>query len=425
MDFQKHLEKYLSNEEINQLISSFSLENKHAALLNIKKMSDEKFLSLYPNAKKHPIVPHAYIYDKNEYDLGKSLYHELGCFYLQEPSAMLPSYYLNPNKDDIVLDLCAAPGGKSIQASFLMNNQGLIISNDLSYKRTGAILENVTRLGLGNIVITNNDFSLIDNKFNNFFSKIILDAPCSGSGMFRKDQKMIDDWSYNKVLKFQEIQKQLIVMSYHMLKEGGMMVYSTCSYSYEEDEEVIEYLLNNTDAEIIPIEENKYYYISKLKPYGIHLFPSKFEGEGHYLCLIRKPGNLKIKQLEPSNLYKYKNIYIDKNIQNIDRFSDTLFAQTLNIELPKGLNIIRKGIKLGEYSKDIFKYDYHYGRYLDNFDNIVNISKGELEKYMSGNPLNITCARGYALLKYEGISVSFTKSDGKMLKNHYPKILRK
>ena len=119
---------------------------------------------------------------------------------------MVPAYLLQANKDDLVLDLCAAPGGKSIQTSFLMENDGLIISNDLSRSRSLSILENVERLGIKNIVITNNDFSKIYPKYKNTFSKIILDAPCSGSGMFKKDTKMIGDWSYNKVLKFSEIQ---------------------------------------------------------------------------------------------------------------------------------------------------------------------------------------------------------------------------
>ena len=132
-------------------------------------MSEETLLKIYPSLKRHPVVKNAFIYDKNELDLGKSIYHELGCFYLQEPSAMLPAYLLNPSKDDLVLDLCAAPGGKSIQASLLMENKGLIISNDISRNRVLAVLENAERLGRGNLVISNNDFSTIYTRFNNTF----------------------------------------------------------------------------------------------------------------------------------------------------------------------------------------------------------------------------------------------------------------
>ena len=276
MNFLDHLKTYLSDEEIAKLESSLSLPSKHALLLNEEKMNKETLLSIYPNLEKHPIIPNAFIYDKNELDLGKSIYHELGCFYLQEPSAMLPAYLLSPKEGDLVLDLCAAPGGKSMQASLLMHNKGLIISNDISKQRAFAISENAERLGRGNLLIINNDFSRISNKFLSTFDKIILDAPCSGSGMFIKESKMIDDWSMQKVYKNTEIQKSLILMAYNMLKPGGKMVYSTCSFSYEEDEEVIDYLLENSNAVLEEIPSNELFYISKNNGHGIHIFPFLF-----------------------------------------------------------------------------------------------------------------------------------------------------
>ena len=278
MEFLNHLKTYLNEEEIDKLAKSLEEESKHALLLNEEKMSVDTLLSLYPNLVRHPIIPNAFLYDKNELELGKSIYHELGCFYLQEPSAMLPAYLLNPNENDVVLDLCAAPGGKSMQASLLMHNKGLIVSNDIAKNRAFAISENAERMGRGNLLIVDNDFSSIYQHYLNTFDKIILDAPCSGSGMFRKMDEMQEDWSFAKVEKYAEIQKSLILIAYAMLKEGGEMVYSTCSFFYEEDEEVIDYLLNNTDAEIKPIEDNPLYYVSKAKPYGIHLLPSLFPG---------------------------------------------------------------------------------------------------------------------------------------------------
>ena len=132
MDFLSHLSKYLNQEEIAKLDASLKGKSEHALLLNTRKMIEEMLLSLFPNVKRHPIVKNAYLYDKDEYDLGKSVFHALGCFYLQEPSAMIPAFLLNAKEGDIVLDLCAAPGGKSVQTSLLMNNQGLIISNDIA-----------------------------------------------------------------------------------------------------------------------------------------------------------------------------------------------------------------------------------------------------------------------------------------------------
>ena len=426
MTFVEHLKKYLSDEEITLLLDSLNKDNKHAVLLNLRKMDDEMFLSLYPNCIKHQIVDHAYLYDKNEYDLGKSIYHDLGCFYLQEPSAMIPSFLLSPKKGEVVLDLCAAPGGKSVQASFLMENEGLIISNDISRSRANAILENVERLGIGNTIITCNDFSSIYQEFNNTFDKIILDAPCSGSGMFRKDIKMREDWSYNKVLKFASLQKELILMAYQMLKEGGSMVYSTCSFSYEEDEEVIEYLLDNTDAELIDIPLHPSFYASKNKGYGIHTFPYLFDGEGHYICLIKKPGILqKSKEFNNIKIKQNEDIYLSNKLHHFDEFGDALFALPMNIKLPKKLSIIRKGVKILEWNKSIYRYDYHYSHFLDDFNNKIGIDEDNLNKYIKGYELNLACARGHILLLYKGIPVSFGKSTSQVIKNYYPKSLRR
>ena len=220
MDFYDHLKQSLPLDEANKLIESLDEEDFHAVLLNTNKISDEEFVNEFTHVTPHPYVKHAYIYDKNEYPLGKHLYHELGYYYLQEPSAMIVSSLIDFKENDFVLDLCAAPGGKTIQASFKMNNKGLIISNDLSESRARLISNNLERLGLNNVIIINNDFSKIFTSFNEAFDKIILDAPCSGSGMFRKHSLMKEDWSINKVLKFADIQKELISYAYFMLKPG-------------------------------------------------------------------------------------------------------------------------------------------------------------------------------------------------------------
>ena len=419
MEFVEHLKSYLSNEEIDKLMDSLKDESLHAVLLNPKKMSDEEFLKLFPDVIKHPIVAHAYIYKKEIYNLGKSIYHTLGCFYLQEPSAMVPAYLLNAEENDLILDMCAAPGGKTIQTSFLMKDTGLIISNDLSKPRTFSIVENVERLGLGNIVVTNNDLSLIDNKLQNTFDKIILDAPCSGSGMFRKEDKMVQDWSYNKVLKFAETQKQLISIAYSMLKPGGTLVYSTCSFSLEEDEDVIKYLLENSDAEIVPITNNPLFYINKKTPLGVHLLPSIFPGEGHYICLIKKPG-ISVKRELKVGIDKKINQF---NLKEIYRFGDYIFGLNYPYTF-KCFNVVRLGVKVGESIKGEIKYDYHYAHFIDSFDNTYSLQSNELAKYFAGETINAPVNKGIYLLTFDGINVDLAKSDGRIFKNHFPKGLR-
>ena len=343
MDFVEHLKKYLSSNEIDELISSFNDEDEHALLLNTEKISPESFINMYPNVIPHPIVKNGYLYNKDEYPFGKNYMHDAGVYYLQEPSAMIVASLLNPNENDIVLDMCAAPGGKTIQSSLLMKNEGLIIANDLSYTRAKALSSNVERMGRKNIIVTSIDLHKLNNSYKGKFTKIILDAPCSGSGMFRKDPKFIQDWTYEKVLKCSQTQKELIDLAFEFLKEDGILVYSTCSYSYEENEEIIKYALDKyQDLEILPIQDNNYF--KSYQNLGIHLFPSYFKGEGHYICLLHKKGNslssslpicknkIKISK-DLLNFLKQYNLDSD----NIIDFNNSIFLYFLNhIEFIEG-----------------------------------------------------------------------------------------
>lgn len=235
--------------------------------------------------------------------------------------------------------------------------------------------------------------------------------------MFRKNDLIKDDWSYNKVLKFAEIQKELISYAYKMLKPGGKLIYSTCSFSYEEDEEVSQYLLDNSDAELVSFESNLYFYQSKDK-LGIHLFPNLFPGEGHYICLFKKPGELKPCEEKVKNkgqLYEGKHLH---------KYGEVSYLTNIDFDI-KGLNVIRNGVKLGEILKDDIKYDIHYARNIRSFKNELEISKEDTIKYLKGESLDIVYPRGYVLLKYQDVSIDIAKSDGRIIKNRYPKYLRK
>ena len=423
-EFKNHLLTYLDDKLVNEILMSLDQKAKSCAVLNIRKMSDKKFKSLFPNVIPHPIVKHAYIFDKDEYQLGKNIYHDLGCFYIQEPSAAVPAFLLHANENELVLDLCAAPGGKSVQTSMLMNNTGLIISNDSSMPRAKAILENAERLGLGNLAIISKDLTENCALFNGKFDKVILDAPCSGSGMFRKNEAVKEDWSYAKVLKFQEIQKQLIINAYSYLKEGGTLCYSTCSFSKEEDEDVINHLISHTDAEIQIIEDNPLFYKSSYG-FGIHLFPNLFPGEGHYIALIKKPGVLKT-----TNNSKTKNEPWTKLIQKHEQYNysfhydKVLFLSTMEFDL-KNIPVIRYGVKVGELYHDEIGFDHHYSHFVDSFENTFALTTDEAISYLKGQSINKSIKKGYVLLTYDGIPLDFGKSDGRIIKNRYPKYLRR
>ena len=234
---------------------------------------------------------------------------------------------------------------------------------------------------------------------------------------------MKDDWSYAKVTKYAEIQKELILYAYKMLKEGGEMVYSTCSFSYEEDEEVIEYLLNNSDATIKEIEVNPLYFVNPSKPLGIHLLPSLFPGEGHYVCLIKKPGVLKETANKPSK-NKLPFAIPTNGYQIMQKYGDFLYLADKEFNY-KYLSIVRNGVKAGQVDKGDIRYDYHYAHFVKEFSNTLDITQEELKKYYLGESINRSVTKGYVLLRYEGINVDIAKSDGRIVKNRLPKGLRK
>ena len=426
MEFEQHLERYLSKDEIKKLVDALESAPKFGVLLNTEKMSTNEFTSFFPNVKPHPIVKNAYIYDKLQYPLGKSYLHDTGCYYLQEPSAMLVSTLLNPTKEDIVLDMCAAPGGKTIQASLLMKNEGIIISNDLSYVRAKALSSNVERMGRKNVVVTSMDMHHFPKKLHNTFTKIILDAPCSGSGMFRKDKNVENDWTYEKVLKCASIQKELIEIAYSLLAPGGDIIYSTCSFSFEEDEEVIkQFLSNHADISVIPFETNQFFYESEPKM-GIHLFPSLFDGEGHYICLMHKDGNLNKKSFNLENTKK--NIQELLNHHNLNDnygfvYNNTIYALPIKFPLDN-MTILRPGLKIGTIENGNFIPDHALSHYYSS-QNSLPLNTKQFEKYIHGDIFEYQFKDGWNIVSYKGINLGYVKIVNNIAKNHYPKGLRR
>lgn len=416
MDFSSHLEKYLSKQEINDLVASFSGEENKGLLLNKKKISDKTFKKMFPNVKKHPLVPHAYLFNKNEYDFGKKVYHELGAYYIQDPSAAIVASLPELNGDEKVLDLCAAPGGKTVQLSLALPN-GVLVANDLSKERANILLQNVERLGLDNVVVTSLDFSKISPQFLGYFDCIVLDAPCSGSGMFRKMEEMKDDWTYEKVLKFAAIQKDLILMCYDMLKPGGTLIYSTCSYSYEEDEEVVRYLLQKTPAIIqqIPIFNGD--FRSKEYPQTVHLFPHLFPGEGQYIAQFKKPGILTKNKIEKVSLQRTS---LNKGkTKEINRY-------ILSQKLPEILvnYALRPGLFTETFIGEKTIPSHHYS-HVQNSQNSIPLTKEELIAYLEGQTLiKKNQQNGYFFVSYLGMNIGVVHAVNGVLKNLYPKGLR-
>ena len=426
MTLEESLLEYLPKEETEFLIASIEKGSvTHALILNTKKMSDEEFLSRFPNVRQHPFVKHAYLYDKSEYEFGKNMLYEDGVYSIQDPAAMMPVYFLNPEEDDVILDMCAAPGGKSIGASLAMNDKGCIVSNDISYPRAKAMSQNVERMGRGDIVVASNDFVFSYIHFKDTFDKIIVDAPCSGSAMIRKNVEAKKDWSYAKVKSSAKRQIEILELAYNMLKPGGTISYSTCSFNIEENDNVILSMKNrHPEIEIVPLEENPSFYRTKELPEAVHLFPNHFEGEGQFICLFKKPGTLVKTKREVLQYPRYKDFLNQYGLS--DRSNEEMRKKFYSIYQhfdTSHLNVLRYGVKLFEM-RDIFIPDHHLAHFLTS-DYSIPISLEDAKKYVHGDVFPLDRNDGFYIVSYDTPNLGYVKVTQGIAKNHYPIGLRR
>ena len=429
MEFKEHLKKYLEDEEIEKLTKSLLKERTNCLILNTNKVNEENFIKEFSSIEKFEYINHAYYYDKNINEMGKSYLFDNGAYYIMDASSMLVSNNLILKDNSLVLDMCAAPGGKTISLA-LKYPKVNILSNDLSYPRALTMSSNIEKLGLSNITIISNDFSKNYKQFLEKFDAIILDAPCSGSAMFRKLEEMKNDWTYQKVLKQQTIQKELIEIAYQMLKKGGQLVYSTCSFSYEEDEEIVLDLLNNhSDIHPILLNDYKEIYHDKSLKEGCHIFPHRFKGEGQFYCLLKKDGDLIANSINQTKFKPNKvvqNVIDEYNLDflNYEIIDNNLYGFNYDFSL-KHIPTIRKGINIGEFNKDIFKPSFNLAHYKDSSTSIL-LTKEEKEKYLHGDTFNkiINLKNGYYIVSYNNLNLGYVKNVNGLLKNLYPKGLR-
>ena len=413
---------YLPEEEAALLSSSQEGEVQAAALLHPGKIGDEEFLEKCPNAKPHPFVPHSYLYRKEEYPLGKSFLFDVGAFYLQDPSAMMASYLLAPKPGEVVLDMCAAPGGKTIGAALLLGEDGIVLSNDVSYPRSLTLSQNVERMGLGNVILTNEDLTLPHPKWNGRFGAILLDAPCSGMAMFRKNEQAKEEWSPAKVARFAEVQAKLLQRAAAFLAPGGRILYSTCSFAYEENEgQIASFLSMNKEFKAIrfPIDDPSFFHGETI-PEAITLFPHRFAGEGQFLCLLQKEGE---SETHPRKKYTVKGEASSflKRFGLAGRHAEIWKGQTISLPFAFDIDgkIIRKGlICLDEKGNPA----QALARYLPA-EKTLPLDEKQARLYLHGDTFPYP-GQGYVCFRYEKRPIGWAKIVNGLAKNHYPKGLR-
>ena len=427
MDFLSSLKPYLPDAEIDALSVALDKHRVHGFYLNTNKISDKKVENLFPSIRKHPIVPHAYLYDEEKLPLGKSLFFDCGGCYIIDPSSCLPPFLLSPKKGERILDMCAAPGGKTSVLSFLLGKDGVILANDASFPRAKELSSNVERLGLGNVMVTCSPSLLEDGGYEGLFDAILLDAPCSGSAMFRKNELAKSDWSMDKVLRCASIQAGLLEDASKLLTKGGRIVYSTCSFSYEEDEAVIlEFLKAHPSFKAVrPFDHPSFYHHPDL-PQSIRLFPSHFEGEGQFMCLLEdtSPKEEVVYHPKATSLGRYSSIEEAYGLEGRYNFLFGDVPYSLSLPLPLSADkILRPGVKLLDPTYP-YVPDFALARFLDETKGIpLTLEQGKA--YLSGQSFPLKEKEGICLLTYDGLSLGFAKIVQGTAKNHYPKGLRR
>lgn len=399
---------------------------------NVERVLDQNYV------EHHPIVENGYLYDEN-YHPGRSAYFLAGLYYIQEPSAMLVADALPIEPDDFVLDMCAAPGGKSCEIASRLTGEGVLIANDIEASRARILSENIERFGLDNTIVTNVDPMRFTKQYQEAFDKIVLDAPCSGEGMFRKLEQAIDTWSEEKVLECAHIQKNLLKGAYDMLKQGGMVIYSTCTYSYEENEAMVHYAVDELGFELLPLNKSNGLCPGVDLDEVVRCYPHHYRGEGHFIALLRKPGNSPRKQvrtIKPSvnlaDLKVLKAFYQENLNKKVPSYiienNGHLYAVKKNFPELKGIRVLRNGLYLGEVRKNRFIPSYSLALTLTKQDvkrsyDFPSESE-EIKKYIHGETLEGTGEKGFGVIFVDGYPLSFYK-ESNQVKNLFPKGLRR
>ena len=473
IEFEKKMKAFLGNEWDDFLYSYDNNRFQALRFNTLKVQSPEermrilKVLGISPD-KKVSWADEAYYFDENVRP-GKHPYHEMGLYYIQEPSAMSAAALLAPKPGMRVLDLCAAPGGKSTQLATYLGDSGLLVSNEINTQRSRILSQNIERMGIKNAIVTNEDSFVLASHFPGFFNAIQVDAPCSGEGMFRKLPEAIEQWSMENVAICAARQKEILDNAAVMLKPGGTIVYSTCTFSKEENENVIEYFL----------ERHPDFTLEEMERF----WPHKVDGEGHFVAKLVRRGSVNelgadydvcedsCNKVEDTGLKADRKTKKNKNSKNrknetkpaltkenmklLTEFLDETISEDMAAwiknsrlvmfgeqlyRLPdmevdiKGLKVQRAGLHIGEFKKQRFEpsHSLALALKLSEAKNVVKLTWDDPQTtgFFNGQSVMLSdeqtaeCKKGWALVCVDGYTAGWGKVNGTQVKNHYPKGLR-
>lgn len=463
--FEERMKKLLG-KEYEEFLAGYDKEHFAGLRLNRLKITGREWEQLSPfELTPIPWIDNGYYYDPaGTLSPTKHPYYYAGLYYIQEPSAMTPANLLPVEPGDRVLDMCAAPGGKSTELAAKLAGKGVLVSNDISNTRAKALLKNLGVFGVRNSVIMSEDPKNLTGIFEEYFDKILIDAPCSGEGMFRKDPAIMKNWEQYGVDYYNKIQKEIILYAARMLRPGGMLLYSTCTFSPEENEGTIAWLLEHYPEFSIEEIPDRYEGFGeghpewielpdKVKPkadsfrHCVRIWPHRMNGEGHFCALLRKgtsgserkydfTGNSAVKAAkleQPEREFLQAAAFTEEELRRIELHGDKLFLIPEGLPDMAGLRLLRNGLYLGDRKKNRFEPSQPLAMALtaeqvpDYTD--LSIQDSAVIKYLKCETIELAeeaepkagaeRTGGMTLVGTEGFPLGWGKKNGNVIKNKY------
>ncbi|RKJ44550.1 RNA methyltransferase [bacterium 1XD8-76] len=444
----------VSVSELPAFLESLQGERSFGLRRNPLKYTREEFEREMPfSLRGVPWTEEGYFYGGEEQP-GKSPYHESGAFYIQEPSAMIAAELLGAEPGECILDLCAAPGGKSTQIAGKMRGRGLLVCNEYVPARAEILGQNMERMGVSNCVILKENAERCAGRFPMFFDRVLVDAPCSGEGMFRKEEQAVSHWSPENVAMCADRQKEILDQAAKMVKPGGVLVYSTCTFSEAEDEAVIRDFLERhrgfyADEEVLSETLLGAGVCPGGVPGTVRMWPHKIPGEGHFAAKLRKRGEKEQSERKSGHAKRQSSGKRNTELEQWNDFrnfceqylergyllkleeSGRLVWRRERLYLVSGLlpdlgnlRIGRGGLYLGEAKKRRFEPSHTWAMTLKKEDVQQWKEAEDPAVYLRGETLENTGLRGWILVLFQGRPMGWGKAGGNLIKNHYPRGLR-
>ncbi len=447
--------KELLKDEFPDYIACYEEPRYYGLRVNTNKISVEEFQKISPfEIRPVPWIENGFYYDGETAAPSRHPYYFAGLYYLQEPSAMTPASRLPIEPGDRVLDVCAAPGGKATELGARLQGIGVLIANDISNSRAKGLLKNIEVFGIGNVLVLSEEPGKLVGYFKEYFDKILIDAPCSGEGMFRKDRKMIKAWEEHGPEFFANLQKSIIIQAAEMLKPGGMMLYSTCTFDGRENEQMVEYLLErHPEFEILSITPYDGFAhgipeLTKSKDEAykrtVRIFPHKMKGEGHFLALLRKRNiretDLAKSENEDSSAGRgrkklpqeleefFRGITWKLDADRLEIHGERVYYMPCSLPDVRGIRFLRTGLLLGELKKNRFEPSQALAMCLkkEEYGKVLNLKAEDvrISRYLKGETLEVSdvlpeTSNGWYLVCVDGYPLGWGKLTRGTMKNKY------